>query len=105
MQIVHIGAFPTIEQLEHAAPQLVLLLFGTLQAPLLRIWPAGQEVQDWLLVELHVAQLDEHMMQVLLDERIPPGKQVKHMEGLLGEHCMQLLAIVHFEHTPVVEPK
>jgi hypothetical protein len=58
-----------------------------------------------VLVALQVAQLEAHMIQVLLDERIPPAKQVKHIDGLLDEHCMQLLEMVHLEQTPAVEPK
>jgi hypothetical protein len=53
-----------------------------------------------VLFWLHVAQLEEHITQVPLEERIPPGKQVKHMEGLLVEHCWQLLEIVHLEQAP-----
>lgn len=101
MHKLHIEAIPIIEQLEHPSPQLVKLL----QVPFVRVWPAGQEVHNWLLLGLHVAQLDEQGMQVLLAERTAPAKQVKHVAGLLGEHCQQLLEIVHFEQTPGIEPK
>jgi hypothetical protein len=44
MQMEQVGLLPTTEQLVHAAPHVVLL-FGALQVPLLRIWFTGQEVQ------------------------------------------------------------